>query len=410
MPDDGGVVRRVAWREICPWLILFRCFRMSISLPILSFATAGCLLTPLGPMIASPLFLDSTTEPATWMPHPDGIRSFIDEPTRTSIGITSMSDPIRFVYSHFTSPFRAAFDRHNTTRETAYHVFSGLWHVAVWAFFAGAITRIAAVQFGREERVDLREALRFATKQYWWSCAAPLFPLFGVLLAAAPIALLGLLLMRFDVGVVLAGLLWPLVLIGGLIMTVLLLGLLAGWPLMWPTISSEEHGDAFEAFARSFSYVFQRPLHYMLYFLVALVFGAVSWLLVSAFSEALVELCLYAASWGASSERIDQITTGENGGVLWAGSWLVRTFNALVRTVATAFHFSFFFCASTAIYLLMRRDVDQSDFDEVFVEDQHDRFTLPPLDPSTGTPAKRDESEASSKPSDDGVGSDESSS
>ena len=44
----------------------------------------------------------------------------------------------------------------------------------------------------------------------------------------------------------------------------LAVGLAAGWPLMWPTISSEGT-DAFDALSRSYAYVYQRPLAYLLY-------------------------------------------------------------------------------------------------------------------------------------------------
>ena len=55
MPDGSSVVRRVAWRELCPWLIIFRTFRLSISPPVLFLATVGALLTPLGWVISSAL-------------------------------------------------------------------------------------------------------------------------------------------------------------------------------------------------------------------------------------------------------------------------------------------------------------------------------------------------------------------
>ena len=392
MPDDGGVVRRVVWREVLPWLVIFRCFRISISLPVLFFATLGWLLTLLGPRIAGTLFLDSPTEDPVWAPAPGGLAAALESAARGDSLLTaaaSISDPVRFVYLHFSDPFLQVFNRDNTIRETAYYVFSGLWNVVVWAFFAGAITRITAVQLGREQRVDLRTAGRFAGKQYVWSVLAPLFPLLGVLLAAAPIALLGL-VMRVGFGVAVAAVLWPLVLLGGLIMTVLLLGLAAGWPLMWPTISSEEHGDAFEAFSRSFSYVFQRPLHYLGYILLAVAVGWLGWLLVSGFSEALIELCLYAASWGAGAQRINEISQGPAEGLLWFGSSLIAMFNWLVRAAATAFNFSFFFCVSTAIYLLMRRSVDQNGFDDVYLEDEQHHFSLPPVDVESA-PEKADE-------------------
>jgi hypothetical protein len=383
MTEEVGVVRQIVWREIFPWLIIFRAFRISVSLPILALATIGWLLTPLGAQIAAEVFLGGEDFSTMQWAAPMNDFSAASESLQAIPGVStvsSTSNPIVYVYQHFTDPFVQLFDRSNTIRETAYHLFRGLWSIAIWAFFAGAITRIATVQLGRDERIDLRKAAAYATRQYGWGFAAPLFPLFGVFLASLPLIVLGL-VMRADVGMIVAGVVWALALVGGLVMTILLLGLLAGWPLMWPTISSEEHGDAFEAFSRSFSYVFQRPLQYLFYLLLAGLIGGLGWILVSHVSEAVIQLTYYGTSWGATNDRVELVAYGEYTGVLRVGIGLVRLFNGLVRTIAMAFNFSFFFCALTAIYLVLRRDVDKTDFDEVFVEDDRQQYSLPPLEP-----------------------------
>ncbi len=383
MSEEVGVVRRIVWREILPWLVIFRAFRISISLPILSLATVGWLLTPLGAQIGSVMFLGTPDVPtaeltAPWNDFIARSESFQAFPGVSAIA--SQSNPIVQVYQHFTSPFVQLFDRGNTIRETAYHLFCGLWSIGIWAFFACAISRIATVQLGREERVDLRTAVGYAARQYGWSFVAPLFPLFGVCLASLPLVVLGF-MMRANFGMIVAGVVWPLALMGGLIMTILLLGLFAGWPLMWPTISSEEHGDAFEAFSRSFSYVFQRPLQYLFYLAIAGFVGGLGWLLVSLASEAVIELTYYATSWGASAARVELVPYGEYTGLLGIGVGLIRWFDGFVRMVAMAFNFSYFFCVLSAIYLVLRRDVDKTDFDEVFVEEDQPSYSLPPLDP-----------------------------
>jgi hypothetical protein len=382
MTEEVGVVRRIVWREILPWLIIFRAFRLSVSLPILTLATIGWLLTPLGAQIAAAVFLgDEQPSTTDWAaPLNDFLAGFGAERAIPGVSrLASTSNPIVYVYQHITDPFVQLFDRDNTIRETAYRLFCGLWSIAIWAFFAAAITRIAAVQLGRDERVDLRTAVAFAARQYGWSFAAPLFPLFGVLLASLPLMVLGF-IMRADFGMIAAGVVWPLALIGGLVMTILLLGLIAGWPLMWPTISSEAHGDAFEAFSRSFSYVFQRPLQYLFYVLLAGLIGGLGGVLVSYVSEAVIQLTYYGTSWGASSDRIALIAVGEHTGMLGTGVSLIRLFEGVVRIIALAFSFSYFFCASTAIYLVLRREVDKTDFDEVFVEDDQPHHSLPPLE------------------------------
>ena len=174
-------------------------------------------------------------------------------------------------------------------------VLAILWAMAVWALFGGAISRVAAVQLAADERIGWAAALRFAASKWLSYFAAPLLPLLGVVLVAIPLAVLGL-LMRLNFGVLLAGVLWPLALLGGLVMALLLLGLAFGWPLMWATISTEGT-DSFDALSRSYAYVFQRPLRYLFYVLVAAVLGWLGWLLVSTFVAALVGLSSWAAGW-----------------------------------------------------------------------------------------------------------------
>ena len=141
-------------------------------------------------------------------------------------------------------------------------LLSALWSLAVWAYFGAAISRVAAVQLATGEQVGWGASLRWARAKWLAYFSSPLLPMLGVALAVLPILVLGL-LMRANFLAVLAALVWPLVLAGGFVMTVLLAGVLLGWPLMWATISVEGT-DSFDALNRTYAYVFQRPLRYLL--------------------------------------------------------------------------------------------------------------------------------------------------
>ena len=84
--------------------------------------------------------------------------------------------------------------------------------------------------------------------------------------------------MRANLGLLLGGISGRWCWLAGLLMALLLLGLLFGWPLMWGTISTEGT-DSFDALSRSYAYLFQRPLHYLFYALVAAI-GWLGWILV----------------------------------------------------------------------------------------------------------------------------------
>jgi len=180
-------------------------------------------------------------------------------------------------------------------------------------------------------------------------------------------------------------------------MVVFSIGVLFGWPLMFPTISSEEGSDAFEAFSRSFSYTFQRPLHYLFYASVTILFGGVCWLVVSFVGLQVVEFTLWAASWGASSARLNEVLLGAGGStVAENGGLLIEYCNRIVDVFVGSFSLSFFWCGATAIYLLLRRDADQMDIDEVYLEEA-ESYGLRPIKPTTSeTPNESSASEAES--------------
>ena len=172
---------------------------------------------------------------------------------------------------------------------------------------------------------------------------------------------------------------------------------------MWGVISAEQHGDAFEAFSRSFSYTFGRPLHYLFYAVLATWFSGLSWLLVYHVSEWVILATRLPAEIGVGPERwamlavlIDQPAAVTNPELV--GAWLIGSFESVVRTIATAFGYSFFWCQAAAIYLLLRQDVDQTEFDEVFVEREDRRYELPALQ-SVGSTAADESSESSAESS-----------
>jgi hypothetical protein len=239
-----------------------------------------------------------------------------------------------------------------------------LWATAVWALFGAAICRSAAVQLAADEQIGWGSALRYAWQKWPSYFAAPLLPVGGVLLVAIPVLVLGW-IMRTDVGLVLGAILWPLVLVAGFIMTLLLLGVLFGWPLMWGAISAEGT-DSFDALSRSYAYTFQRPLHYLFYTAVAAIIGWLGWLLVREFAAGVIWMGYWAAGWGSGAERITSIMGPDGVGGFGAG--LVHFWAACVKLLAVGYLFSYFWTASAAIYLLLRRDVDHTEMDEVFLD------------------------------------------
>jgi hypothetical protein len=279
-----------------------------------------------------------------------------------------------------------------------------VWTLATWAIFGGAITRIAALQVARKEKIALADAVRFSTSKFLSFLSAPLIPLLGVAGIVAIMTIVGGLLLHVPwIGDILGSVLWFLPLLGGLFMAGILLGLL-GWPLMYATISTEG-SDSFDAISRSYSYVYSRPWHYIFYLAVALLYGIV----VVFFVVAITSLFVFLAKWGLSftpflegyrdyrltklfvfapmsyewrdllTANPDQLSAAElysrmdwaqRTGAFFVGAWLHLAFLMMI-----GFAYSYFWSTSTLIYFLLRKQVDDTDLDEVYpVEEEEEGY------------------------------------
>ena len=379
---DNNTIRAVAWSEVFPWLSILRVFRVAIAARVLVLGAIGVLLMATGWWAVGMIFgTDSPTmqwldcsNKCPWKALTETVPNqpafpYMDARLEGEMSPKSINNPISGPWLLLTLPALEGLQQTGySVRAVACLLLCGLWGVAVWAFFGAAICRIAAVQLAAGEQVGAIAALRYATKKWPSYFAAPLFPIGGVLLATIPVCILGL-MMKANVGLLLGGLLWPLVLVAGLLMTLLLLGTLFGWPLMWGTISAEGT-DSFDALSRSYAYTFQRPLHYLFYAVVAGFIGWLGWLLVQNFAAGVIWMGYWAAGWGSGNDRVSSIMCGstELSTLGYWGALLIRFWAGCVKLLAVGYLFSYFWTAAAAIYFLLRRDVDATEMDEVYLD------------------------------------------
>ncbi len=313
----------------------------------------------------------------------------------------------------FLRPIAYLFDPSSGGWNRVYLFLIILTTLGTWAVFGGAITRMAAVQLARpNEKVGMTEAVRFATSRFKSFLSAPLFPLLFIVVLTVFLIVFGWFEWIPLIGdIFVAGLFWPLVLLVGLIMAVVLVGLV-GWPLMYSTISTEG-SDSFDAISRSYSYVYQAPWNYVWYAFVALAYGAVLVFFVGFMGS----LTVYLGKWGVSqapfvsqgrapdylfvraptsfgwrdlmlyknpnARTVDVVyPTGTVGQTLalsnenqiewyeWIGVYMVSFWIYLIFLMVVGFGYSYFWTASTIIYLLMRKKVDDTELDEVHLEEE----------------------------------------
>ena len=179
--------------------------------------------------------------------------------------------------------------------------------------------------------------------------------------------------------------------------------------------------------SRTYAYVYQRPLSYLFYVVVATLLGWLAAIFAWGVGAAVVYLTLWGASWSAGSLRTEQVVAeiAPRVSIVWPvpgtssgaadcpmtrtcrrgpiepppplspsgrfGARLIAIWIGCVELLVIAFNVSFFWSATAAIYFLLRQQVDATETDEVYMEDEEERFGLPPLEvDSAGVPQAAD--------------------
>ncbi len=274
-----------------------------------------------------------------------------------------MTFPARMVVEPFASVFR----RQVGPEPWAWFVLRGLWALVVWALAGGAIARIAVVRAAGEPGIGLVSAVRFALRRSIALIAAPLTPLLVVAFFGVGCAAFGLLYrLPGTIGPIVATILGFLPMIAGLVMALILLGLALGWPLMIVTVAAEGE-DAPDALSRSYSYVNQRLPRYLVHLAIAWAIGAVGLIVAILFSEAVLGLAGWGVGLGAPDDP-NSLGRIEESRAVWIGlvDWLVH-----------AWIYSYFWSSASILYLILRRDVDGTDWHDIY-QPRHDADAFAP--------------------------------
>ena len=254
MAEPSTKIRDVAWTELFPWLLLLRSVRIAMLARVMVLGAAGLLATTLGWWALSELFSKSTdpvvsqwrsdTDLGIWV---DSLRNGVPNPwvntsARSATAIfksatdsTLIRAPIA-IWLFMTRPFIQMFQADLTAIGFLFLMLCGIWELIVWGLFGGAVTRIAALKFTRDEAPGIIAALRHSLSKLPSYSLPLLIALAGTSLFAIQLVVLSV-LMRIDILALIAAFFWPFVIMLGLMMAVLLLGALFGWPLMWATVS-----------------------------------------------------------------------------------------------------------------------------------------------------------------------------
>lgn len=292
------------------------------------------------------------------------------------------------------------------SRHPLYALLIGAWSLLVWAVFGGAIARIAAVEVAREEKISVRNALRFSIAKVVSFASAPVMPLLVVTGIALLLAVCGWLTEIGYVGPIVMYLVTALYVVAiflSVLAALALLGTIGGFGIMYPTIAVEG-SDSFDAVSRAFSYVFAKPWRVIFYSLVAIVHGALTYLFLRflvwlslLIAHAFTMLFVATRPLGETSLRHVFATPQFNDlhppatgfdltGPEFYASGFLSFWTYLFTTLLGAYVLSWFTSASTIVYYLLRADIDATDLDDVYLEpgDEDDEIEdEPPTAPAT---------------------------
>jgi len=286
--------------------------------------------------------------------------------------------------------------------------------LAVISVAGGAICRIAALQFARGEKPGLSEVLRFGVKKFTSFFAVPLAPAVIIIFIGFFIFLLGLVGNIPWVGKPIMVIFMTLALIAGGLITVVLIGAIAGFNLMFPAVAYDD-ADCFDAISRAFSYVFAKPWRMGFYTAIAAVYGAFCYMFVRFFAFLLLWVTYWALQLGilGDNSRLtvlwpDKPTFGDLiGPPNWAalnqlesfGAFLVYLLLLAVIVLIVAFLVSFYFSANTIIYSLMRKAVDNTALEDVYTPAQETKTEPTEPEPKETQPPSEPETESDSSSS-----------
>lgn len=261
--------------------------------------------------------------------------------------------------------------------------------LAVICVAGGAICRIAALQIAQGEKPGLTQALRYSSKKFMSFFIAPLMPIGIIVVIGLFIFVLGLTGNVRWVGELIIGISAPLALLAGLLIAVFLVGVVAGFNLMFPAVAYDG-SDCFDAMSSSFWYIYVKPWRMSFYTITAAVYGAVCYTVVRLFAFLLllaVHFFLSLGIWSdSSSKEVNKVVAiwpepsfanllDSAGSVAVETNWsesfaafLVHLWLLVIVGLLISFVISFYFSANTIIYSLMRKKVDNVEVTDVYTE------------------------------------------
>ena len=388
MQHDQGVVRQLKYRQMFRWLLMLRTFRAAagptrVLVAVIGIAMMGAvdyLITGL-PFVEE---VDEYQEQFEAPPLPFGVMS-----VALSAGVdrTSILEP----WLKIAQPASKLLNRNQTWENWAEIWTLVIGRMLVWTFFGGILVRMFAVQLGRDSSESPRQAARFVAQRYVGYLTGPALPVFGVLFLCIPLFAVGALGQFLgDSGGLLVGISMGLFAVLSLIVVLIVIGVLAGWPLIVATISVEG-SDGFDGFSRAYSYVMNRPWQATSLVVLGTIYGLITLTFASVVMDAVFYIGFWAAGIGLGHEAMDTYVgvglpasfaqcrglVSQLDGNAEVDSSLIAFYASAGSYLLRGLQYSLFWAVVTVVYLVLRRSDDAVPMDEIFVPQPESNDPVP---------------------------------
>ncbi len=160
MAREQQILRQVAWYDVFPGLHLFWALCAALSFRMLLLAAMAIVGTSGGWRLCGQLFhntsdvhLQRQIEFNSAWPW-NGALAHLPEGLILQPSSWFDLSPLVATWANISAPFVQVFRTEASLPQLAYWMLCALWTLVVWSFFGGAISRIAAVGFARQENVS----------------------------------------------------------------------------------------------------------------------------------------------------------------------------------------------------------------------------------------------------------------
>ncbi len=346
MTTPVAQVVKVNWKLVFPWLALFRALGLALHVRQVLVGVVAALLIALGEKLIGGIAFP-TNSPAIAL-HPSLV-SWVWLPWVDLL--FPLAPPWLFGTAGFAGRPRAE----------SWFLFQSVlrfvWVLVVGGLAGGILVRRAGMEFAREESVGALATVRFVLRRAIDYLSAPALPLAVVGTLGGLLWLAGLLAHVIPGGDYLLSAVWGLVLIAGILMAVLLIAVVLGWPMMIAAVSLNG-GDGFDSLSRGFGFVLDRWRYFAWCIAIMTVYGLVSQLLVLSVLHCGEFLAGASLGWHTQNWK-----RGDLPQIVPAAVWPF-VFGILFR----GFAYSFFWSSMAIIYLVLRQSLDNAELHDVYVE------------------------------------------